>query len=197
RNARRSRRRLHGPRRRLPHGAELRRDDGLRRNNGGHPGAGDPGRGSPVGPPLRRLHRGWADHAGEHQYPAPARAGPPGGPRPLRRGAGSHQDDLSNSGIARRTSLRRMGGMSSIVSSGASVRLKRDPAEIRRRGLGISLFVLAGIIFILFARGTAGDAWTTFLLTAAPAPPVPPIRLLVLPTVLVLGALCAALGLLQ
>jgi simple sugar transport system permease protein len=90
-----------------------------------------------------------------------------------------------------------MGGMSSIVSSGASVRLKRDPAEIRRRGLGISLFVLAGIIFILFARGTAGDAWTTFLLTAAPAPPVPPIRLLVLPTVLVLGALCAALGLLQ
>ena len=87
--------------------------------------------------------------------------------------------------------------MSGIVSSGASVRLKRDPAEIRRRGLGIALFVLAGIILLLFARGTAGDARTTFLLTAAPAPPVPPIRLLVLPTVLVLGAFCAALGLLQ
>ena len=38
---------------------------------------------------------------------------------------------------------------------------------------------------------------TTFLLTAAPAPPVPAIRLHVLPTVLVLGVICALLGILQ
>ena len=75
--------------------------------------------------------------------------------------------------------------------------LKRDPAELRRRGLGVALFVLAAMIFACFAAGTGPGARTTFQLTAPPAPPVPAIALPVLPTALALGMACVLLGLLQ
>jgi simple sugar transport system permease protein len=87
--------------------------------------------------------------------------------------------------------------MSSINVSGIALGLKRDPAEIRRKGLGIALFALAAIILLCFAIGTPAGVATTFQLNAPPAPKVPSIVLQVLPTALALGLACVALGFLQ
>jgi ABC-type uncharacterized transport system permease subunit len=73
-------------------------------------------------------------------------------------------------------------------------KLGRNAAVFRRRGFGITLFALAGIIFLLFALGTSAAERTTFSLSAPPAVKFPPIRLPVLATELALGVVCALLG---
>jgi general nucleoside transport system permease protein len=75
--------------------------------------------------------------------------------------------------------------------------LKRDIAALRRRGFAVALFVMAAIIFLLFARGTPFDAWTTFQFSAPPAPSLPPLPFRALPVLLGLGIVCALLGVLQ
>jgi general nucleoside transport system permease protein len=68
--------------------------------------------------------------------------------------------------------------------------------NLRRRGFGIALCVLAGLILI-FAVTTPGGAQTTFTLSAAPAIRLPPIPLPVLPTEIALGIACALLAAVQ
>ncbi len=72
-----------------------------------------------------------------------------------------------------------------------------DLAALRRRGLGVALFVLAAIDLLVFARGSRAGERTTFGLSALPGIPLPPLHLAVLPTVVVLGVLCALLALAQ
>jgi len=92
------------------------------------------------------------------------------------------------------------GGRPEPVVSGAEDRpqtVRRDLSGLRRRSFGIALFVLAAIIFLLFALGTAPSDKTVFSLSAGPAIRLPLIHLPVLATELVLGIVCAALGVVQ
>jgi simple sugar transport system permease protein len=66
----------------------------------------------------------------------------------------------------------------------------------RRRGMGIFLLVLAIITFWVFGLAVPADVKTTFLLTAPPAVSVSPLVMSVHWVSIVLGVLCAALGLL-
>jgi len=75
--------------------------------------------------------------------------------------------------------------------------LRRDLVGLRRRGFGIALFVLAAIIFLFFVLGTAPSDKTIFSLSAGPAIRLPLIHLPVLATELVLGIICALLGVAQ
>ncbi len=84
-----------------------------------------------------------------------------------------------------------------LKSEGRQGETRRNVAAARRRGFAIALFVMAAIILVLFARGTPGDARTTFQFTAAPAPVLPVLPFRLLPVLIGLGVLCAALGALQ
>ncbi|HKI58002.1 MAG TPA: ABC transporter permease [Trueperaceae bacterium] len=75
--------------------------------------------------------------------------------------------------------------------------LRKDLAAMRRRGLAIALWVLAALDLLVFARTTPAGARTIFELNAARAIPVPPIHIPVLASILVLGVLCALLGVAQ
>jgi general nucleoside transport system permease protein len=72
--------------------------------------------------------------------------------------------------------------------------LGRNPAFLRSRGFGIALFVLAALIFLLFALGATPGEKTVFSLSAAHAIGLPLIHLPVLGTELALGVICALLG---
>jgi ABC-type uncharacterized transport system permease subunit len=65
--------------------------------------------------------------------------------------------------------------------------------NLRRRGFGIALCVLAGIIFIFAVTASAAEQ-TTFTLSAAPAIRLPPIPLPVLATEIVLAVAVALLA---
>jgi simple sugar transport system permease protein len=75
--------------------------------------------------------------------------------------------------------------------------IMRSAAVARQRGFAVALFVMAAVIFVLFARGTPMDARTTFQFTAAPAPALPLLPFRLLPVLIGLGVVCAALGVLQ
>jgi ABC-type uncharacterized transport system permease subunit len=70
-------------------------------------------------------------------------------------------------------------------------------AALRRRGFGIALFVLAAIILLFFALGTAPAERTVLSLSAGPAMRLPLIHLPVFATQVTLGAVCTLLGVAQ
>lgn len=80
---------------------------------------------------------------------------------------------------------------------GVAVERRRDPAAVRRRNLGIALFVIGAIILLAFYRGAPEHAQTTFSLTTAPAIAVPALHIPVKKTMLGLGLLCLVLGAVQ
>jgi len=75
--------------------------------------------------------------------------------------------------------------------------LRKDLAAVRRRGLAGALWVLAALNLLVFARTVTPGSITIFELNAAPAIPVPAIHIPVFGTLLVLGILCALLGVVQ
>ena len=75
--------------------------------------------------------------------------------------------------------------------------LRKDLAAVRRRGLAVALWVLAALDLLVFARTAPPGSTTVFELNAAPAIPVPAIHLPVFATLLVIGILCALLGVVQ
>lgn len=75
-----------------------------------------------------------------------------------------------------------------------SRRLHRDPANIRRIGLGITLLLIAVLIFGVFVGETAPGVLVTLRLNARPALTIPELHLPVLATNFVLGILTLGLG---
>jgi len=83
------------------------------------------------------------------------------------------------------------------VTTNQPRQLRKDLNAIRRRSLGIALFVLAALIIAVFVPGTTAGVRTVFQLTAPPAIAVPPIPIPVLGALIALGIACVGLGVAQ